>query len=178
MTQILRGRVREILPERVRIDTGGGSGCWVEAEIGAAGLGDWVVLESPRDGGPAHLRVLTPNRRPGRSLRLFDRINDPRRRKGVAMRARVESLIREFFAERDFLETRTPLLVPCPGMEPHIRPFRLETGATLPTSPEFALKRLLVGGLERIFEITPALDRKSTRLNSSHVSESRMPSSA
>jgi lysyl-tRNA synthetase class 2 len=49
-------------------------------------------------------------------------------------------------------------------METHIRPFKLETGAYLPTSPEFALKRLLVGGLERIFQIAPAfrLEPKST----------------
>ena len=164
MSPTLQGRLRQILPGRVRIDTGDGTGRWVEAEAGEAGLGDWVTLEPSRDGRPPALRILTPNRRPDRSLRLFDRLSDPRRRRGVAMRTRVESLIREFFAERDFLETRTPLLVPCPGMEPHIRPFRLETGATLPTSPEFALKRLLVGGLQRIFEITPAfrLEPKSS----------------
>ncbi|MEK7691229.1 MAG: amino acid--tRNA ligase-related protein, partial [Bdellovibrionota bacterium] len=54
------------------------------------------------------------------------------------------------------LETRTPLLVRSPGMEPHIRPFKLERGSYLPTSPEFAMKKLLVGGLEKIFQICPA----------------------
>jgi lysyl-tRNA synthetase class 2 len=72
------------------------------------------------------------------------------------MRQRVELEIRSFFNQRGFLETRTPMLVACPGMEAHIRPFKLETGAYLPTSPEFALKRLLVGGLEKIFQIAPA----------------------
>ncbi len=132
-----------------------------------AAPGDWVELVARERTGepvspsvtgpdaPAPLRVLTPNRHPQRRLRIFERIQDPRRQRGVAMRTRVEALVRQFFLEQDFLETRTPLLVRCPGMEPHIRPFRLESGAYLPTSPEFALKRLLVGGLERIFQITP-----------------------
>jgi lysyl-tRNA synthetase class 2 len=50
--------------------------------------------------------------------------------------------------------------VPSPGLEPHIRPFQVCDAngagrAYLHTSPEFAMKRLLVGGLERIFQITP-----------------------
>lgn len=91
-----------------------------------------------------------------------ERIQDPRRQKALAVRNKIENGIREFFTSKNFLETRTPLLVPSPGMEPHIWPFRLETHSSteaptfLPTSPEFAMKRLLVGGLERIFQISPA----------------------
>lgn len=106
------------------------------------------------------IRVLTPNR--AGSSTWLERVLDPRRQKGMKTRSTVESSIREFFRSRDFLETHTPLLVPCPGMEPHIRPFKVvphgagEREAYLPTSPEFAMKRLLVGGLERIFQICPA----------------------
>ncbi|MBS1961669.1 MAG: EF-P lysine aminoacylase GenX [Bdellovibrionales bacterium] len=112
-------------------------------------VGDLVEI----DGGAA--KVLTATKRAGRS-RFAERVLDPRRLHALRVRAQVESGIREFFLGRGFLETRTPLLVPCPGMEIHIRPFRLETGAYLPTSPEFAMKRLLVGGLEKIFQICPS----------------------
>ena len=87
---------------------------------------------------------------------------DPRRLHAISIREKVERGIREFFLTQGFRETRTPLLVPCPGMEPHIRPFRIESTLPgtqpkfLPTSPEFAMKRLLVGGLEKIFQICPA----------------------
>jgi lysyl-tRNA synthetase class 2 len=101
--------------------------------------------------------------------RWTDHVLNPRRLRAIDVRTRVESGIREFFASRGFRETRTPLLVPSPGMEPHIRPFEVVRPALnpdapaprlkrafLPTSPEFAMKRLLVGGLERIFQICPA----------------------
>jgi len=112
-------------------------------------VGDLVEI------GQGKARVLTRTRRPGEN-RFADHVLDPRRIHAVRIRSQVEQGIRDFFLARGFLETRTPLLVPCPGMEIHIRPFRLETGAHLPTSPEFAMKRLLVGGLEKIFQICPS----------------------
>jgi len=67
--------------------------------------------------------------------------------------------IREFFKSRDFLEVRTPTLVPSPGLEPHLDPFKtqFEMGSRrqdfyLPTSPEFHLKKALAQGFPRIFE--------------------------
>ena len=93
----------------------------------------------------------------------------PRRLHALRIRAQVESAIRQFFVQRDFLEVRTPLLVPSPGLETHIRPFQVTPWAQsdgtnssareplfLPTSPEFAMKRLLVGGHPRIFQICAA----------------------
>lgn len=90
------------------------------------------------------------------------RTQNPQRLHGTRIRHQVENGIREFFLSQSFIETRTPLIVPCPGMETHIRPFQVRSTANpemlsfLPTSPEFAMKKLLVGGLERIFQICPA----------------------
>ena len=91
-------------------------------------------------------------------------VQNPRRRKALRIRESVESSIEQFFQSQGFLKVRTPLLVRSPGMEPHIRPFQVtpsgitphSTSSFLQTSPEFAMKKLLAGGLEKIFQICPA----------------------
>jgi lysyl-tRNA synthetase class 2 len=60
--------------------------------------------------------------------------------------------LRSFFEGRGYLEVETPQLVPSPGLELHLRPI-LAGGGYLNTSPEYQMKRLLAGGLERIFQI-------------------------
>jgi lysyl-tRNA synthetase class 2 len=100
------------------------------------------------------LILLTQNKTNSEKWRA--RILDPRRMRGLKMRGLVENGIRNFFIQQRFLETRTPLLVKSPGMETHIRPYKLQTGEFLPTSPEFAMKKLLSGGLEKIFQICSA----------------------
>lgn len=78
--------------------------------------------------------------------------SDPR-----VLRAQVIRAIRQFFYEQGFVETDTPSLVVSPGMEPHIRPIRVAEHETfLPTSPEFAMKRLLSQGYDRIFQVCKA----------------------
>ena len=88
-------------------------------------------------------------------MTIKERYRDPRRRRGLEIRERVEDGIRGFFRARGFREVRTPCLVPCPGMEPHIKPFRVGDAGWLQTSPEFAMKELLVGGFPRIFQLAP-----------------------
>jgi len=69
--------------------------------------------------------------------------------------------VRAFFANRDFREVETPILQVSPGMEPHLQPFATDLaesdgtkrGLYLHTSPEFAMKKLLVAGLPRIFQL-------------------------
>ena len=70
--------------------------------------------------------------------------------------------LKAFFAGHDFVEVRTPGLVPCPGTEPSLDVFstELKVGSRrqklfLPTSPELHLKKALALGAEKIFEIAP-----------------------
>jgi lysyl-tRNA synthetase class 2 len=77
----------------------------------------------------------------------------PRRRMQLLHeRARVLAAVRTFFAERDFLEVETPLLVPSPGLEIHLEAVPAG-GGYLITSPEYQMKRLLAAGLEKIFQV-------------------------
>ena len=76
-------------------------------------------------------------------------------------RARLTADTRIFFLEQGFIEVETPYAVPAPGEEVHLSAFattRLGTDGTaeklwLHTSPEFAMKRLLVAGAGKIFQL-------------------------
>lgn len=76
-------------------------------------------------------------------------------------RARLTQATRAFLDARGFLEVETPYAVPAPGEEVHLRAWRTERespdGARWPlwlhTSPEFAMKRLLVAGAGPIFQL-------------------------
>ncbi len=68
--------------------------------------------------------------------------------------------VRSFFQEKRFQEVKTPTLVKCPGTEPSLEVFEttfelasLKEKYFLPTSPEINIKKLLVEGAERVFEI-------------------------
>ncbi|MBF0349604.1 MAG: EF-P lysine aminoacylase GenX [SAR324 cluster bacterium] len=62
--------------------------------------------------------------------------------------------VRNWFDQQDFMEVQTPCLVQAPSPEAQFFPFRVEEDNYLITSPEFQMKRLLVGGFERIYQIT------------------------
>jgi lysyl-tRNA synthetase class 2 len=67
-------------------------------------------------------------------------------------RAKLLRALRSFFDSRDFLEIEAPILVPSPGLELHLDAFASE-GRYLITSPEYQMKRLLAGGLSRIYSL-------------------------
>ena len=80
----------------------------------------------------------------------------------IRLRARLNALVRAFFAERDVLEVETPVLSLGGNSEPNIASFSLEfSGRTdgaprtrwLRTSPEYPLKRLLAAGLGDCYEL-------------------------
>ena len=84
-------------------------------------------------------------------------------RRALELRASVLAGVRSYFDGEGFLEVETPLLLRCPGMEPHLTAFETtsrEAGGPgrlyLPTSPEYAMKRLLSAGFERIYQVCKA----------------------
>lgn len=66
-------------------------------------------------------------------------------------RTRATSTVRSFFTRRGFLEVSTPVRVSAPGTDVYLEP-QPSGDQWLITSPEFHLKRLLVGGVPRLFE--------------------------
>jgi lysyl-tRNA synthetase class 2 len=77
----------------------------------------------------------------------------------LRMRARLNALIRKFFAERGVLEVETPILSAAGNSDPNIESFRLhfsragESQRWLRTSPEFPLKRLVAAGIGSCYEL-------------------------
>ena len=86
---------------------------------------------------------------------LADRLPALRRR------ARLAAAVRAFFDARGYVEVETPYAVTAPGEDVHLHAFATDSVDTagarqklfLHTSPEFAMKRLLVGGAGRIFQL-------------------------
>ena len=85
-----------------------------------------------------------------------------RRRPHLHARAAITAAVRRWFVERGFVEVETPALQVSPGAEVHVRAFATDLDEPfgearqrryLHTSPEFAMKKLLVAGERRIFQL-------------------------
>ncbi len=108
--------------------------------------------------------------------RYLDLVMNERARETFRVRSRVISFIRSFLADREFLEFETPTLQPVYGGA-NARPFTthhhfLDQTLYLRIAPELYLKRLVVGGFERVFEISKNF--RNEDIDSSHNPEFTM----
>lgn len=116
---------------------------------------------------------------------FFIRKEDPHYRRMIIDRSVQEILkkrmvilagIRKFFSMQGFDEVETPSLVKLPGMEPYLDVFstrffeeckngicKRPESMYLITSPEYAMKKLLVGGYEKIFQICKSFRNKEAK---------------
>lgn len=90
--------------------------------------------------------------------RYLDMIFNPEVRDNLVMRTKIIQALRDFMNRNDFMEVVTPTLQPLYGGA-SARPFKthlhdLDLDLYLRIAPELYLKRLLVGGMERVFEFT------------------------
>jgi len=75
--------------------------------------------------------------------------------RNLQARARALAAVREYFAREHFLEVETPLRVPAPGVDLHLDAIPAQRGFLI-TSPELHMKRLLVAGFPRVFQMARA----------------------
>jgi lysyl-tRNA synthetase class 2 len=122
--------------------------------LGDLAHGDLAVIEGEVRGASLVSARIVARRAGDGSSAEVGRFRDAGVGALLAQRARASAAVRDHFERERFVEIDPPLAVPSPGLDLHLDAFELAAGARyLITSPEYQMKRLLVGGIPRCFAL-------------------------
>ncbi|MBF0286347.1 MAG: EF-P lysine aminoacylase GenX [SAR324 cluster bacterium] len=137
--------------------------------------GELLVFEVDADGKFTPIESLYASRAPlkanGDVLRWRKPGQPISRMQRLRQRHHILQKIRAHLDQHDFLEVDTPVLVKAPSPESQFTPFSTKSNFLI-TSPEFQMKRLLVGGFEKIYQLTPCF--RDREISNSHNPEFTM----
>lgn len=152
---IIRGRVQAMSPQGLELQTAGGVQRVAGDSRALCEVGDLVAVTDRYDGRPEVTVLAHPAQDPTGpdALRWLSTAAGVSRAELLRRRSRVASAIRRYFEDQEFIELHAPLLVR--GTCPDAGIDSVAVGDSyLTTSTEYQIKRLVVGGLERVYTLT------------------------
>lgn len=182
------GRIQLFAPAKVTPDYDAFCGLKLGDWIGVTGevmttkrgelsvkVADWVLLAEAERRFPDKWHGITDTDTRYRQ-RYVDLWVTESARRAFTLRSKVVSGVRRFLEDRGFVEVETPMLHPIPGGAT-AKPFTTHHNALdveffLRIAPELYLKRLVVGGFERVFEINRNF--RNEGIDTSHLPEFTM----